>query len=59
MKSVHKEPEKRKVSYVYLKDVLLEKRMYIDMARKMADLYEDLLERSSFFRMAAERIFES
>lgn len=29
------------------------------MARKMADLYEDLLERSSYFRMATERIFES
>jgi len=33
--------------------------MYIDMARKMADLYEDLLERASLFRMATERIFES
>ena len=43
---------------VYLKDVLLDKRIYIDMARKMADLYEEMLDKHSFFRMAIDKIFE-
>lgn len=42
-----------------MKDVLQDKRAYIDMARKMADLYEEILEKYSFFRVAVHKIFES
>lgn len=29
------------------------------MARKMADLYEEMMDKASFFRMVTEKIFES
>jgi hypothetical protein len=51
--------EKRKVSYVYLKDLLHEKRAYIDMARKMGDLYEEMLKKASYFKPFVDKIFES
>ena len=47
------------MQYVYLKDVKLETRAYIDMARKMGDLYEDLLKKAYSFKIATERIFDS
>ncbi len=36
-----------------------EKRDYLDLIRRMADLYEELLDKANFFRLATEKIFES
>ena len=58
LKSIQKDSDKRKLNSIYLKDVLQERSIWIDMARKMADLYEELLDKHSFFRMAIDKIFE-
>ena len=51
------EPDMRQLQSVYLKDVLLDKRMYIDMARKMADLYEEMLDKHSLLKATIDKIF--
>jgi hypothetical protein len=37
----------------------MKKRYYMDMARKMGDLYEDLLKKAFFFRTTTKKIFDS
>lgn len=51
--------ELKKHTFVYFKDAVQEKRQYLEMARKMADLYEEMKNKASFFRMSIEKIFES
>ena len=59
VEQIYKDNEKKKVQYVYLQDVINKKRLYIDMARKMGDLYEEMLKKAFFFRMTTEKIFDS
>ena len=57
VEQVFKDNEKKKVQYVYMQDVINKRRLYIDMARKMGDLYEEMLKKAFFFRMSTEKIF--
>jgi len=43
---------------VYLKDLCINNKDYIDIARKMADIYEEMVKKAQFFRPTTAKIFE-
>ena len=42
-----------------MKDLCVYSKDYIDIARKMADLYDEMVKKAQFFKQTTEKIFES
>lgn len=43
---------------IYLKDLCINNKDYIDIARKIADIYEEMIKKAQFFRPTTAKIFE-
>lgn len=59
MKSVLIDRDKRKSSQVFLKDLMVNSKDYIDIARKIGDLYDDMIKKAQVFRTTTAKIFDS
>jgi hypothetical protein len=60
MKSVStSERDRRKSNQVYLKDLCVNSKDYIDIARKMGDLYDEMVKKAQFFRPTTAKIFDT
>jgi hypothetical protein len=44
---------------VFLKDLCVNSKDYIDIARKMSDVYEEMVKKAQFFRPTTAKIFDS
>lgn len=44
---------------MYLKDLCIHSKDYIDIARKIADVYDEMVKKASFFRPTTAKIFET
>lgn len=47
------------VQQVYVKDLKLSKRDYMDMVRKMVDLYDEMIKKAQYFRTTTAKIFDT
>ena len=45
-KQIHNEQDRKRNTQVFLKDLLQYNKDYIDMARKMGDLYEEMVKKA-------------
>jgi len=44
---------------VFLKDLCVHSKEYIDIARKIADIYDEMVKKAQFFKSTTEKIFET
>lgn len=56
-KSIDK--DRRRSCQVLLKDLLVNRKDYIDIARKIGDLYDDMIKKASVFRPITAKIFDT
>jgi hypothetical protein len=49
----------KSVLQVYVKDLKLSKRDYMDMVRKMVDLYDEMVKKAQYFRTTTAKIFDT
>lgn len=49
----------KSVLQIYVKDLKLSKRDYIDLVRKMVDLFDEMVKKAQYFRTTTEKIFDS
>lgn len=56
--SINHSSTKKQFSQVFLKDLLVNSKDYLDIARKMADLYDEMVKKAQFFRPTTAKIFE-
>ncbi|CDW83624.1 UNKNOWN [Stylonychia lemnae] len=47
------------VQQVYVKDLKLSKRDYMDMVRKMVDLYDEMIKKAQYFKTTTSKIFDT
>lgn len=59
MKSVSSDRDRRKNNQVYLKDLCVNSKDYLDIARKMGDLYDEMVKKAQFFRPTTAKIFDT
>ena len=55
---VQKDPKKKKATFIYLKNIQIEKRSYLDLARKLADLYEEVNKKAKILKEICGKILE-
>lgn len=56
---MHNEVDKKRSTQVHLKDLLQYSKDYVDMARKMGDLYDEMIKKAQFFKLTTSKIFDS
>lgn len=60
IKQIHKNDlDQTKYKEVYMKDLCQYSKYYIDIARKMGDLYEEMVKKAQFFRVITAKIFDT
>lgn len=52
-------PDRKRILQVYVKDLLQAERDYIDMVRKMVDLYDEMIKKAQYFRVTIAKIFDT